>query len=32
MEIEAELGWASPEQQHTPRHSDLLDEIAKLQA
>jgi hypothetical protein len=24
IEIEAELGSASPEQEHTPRHSDLL--------
>jgi hypothetical protein len=24
IEIEAELGWRSPEQEHTPRHPDLL--------
>jgi len=24
IEIEAELGWASPDHEHTPRHPDLL--------
>jgi hypothetical protein len=33
IEIETELGWASPEQEHTPRRSDLLAEmLVKLQA
>src|ERR1051325_12110437 len=33
IEIEAELGWrSSPEQEHTPRHPDLLAKtLAKLQ-
>ena len=33
IEIEAELGWASPENEHTPRHSDLLVKaLAQLQS
>jgi hypothetical protein len=33
IEIEAELGWKSPEQKHTPRHPDLLVKtLAQLQA
>src|SRR5215469_16385630 len=33
IEIEAELGWESPEKEHTPRHSDLLVKaLAQLQS
>ena|SRR5947209_18533132 len=33
IEIEAELGWGPSEQEHTPRHSDLLVKtLGKLQA
>jgi hypothetical protein len=33
IEIEAELGWGSSEQEHTPRHSDLpVKTLAQLQA
>ena len=33
IEIEAELGWASPDHEHTPRHADLLIKaLEQLQA